>query len=1047
MIIISVVVIGLISLKRIPLLYLPEFSGSSLWIDIPYLSSSPEEIERLITIPVEDAVGTVENLESISSSSTEDRASIGLIFKLGVDMRLAALRVMNRIDEIKASLPKEIENIQIMRFQSGDLPVIEFQVAGNVETERLNSAVDKVIKRRLQRIEGVAEVEVRGVSEKRIFVELDQEQLISHNVEAYSLRNALVSSNVNLSAGNLIDEGRKYNVHVSGDFNTVREIAWLPVPITEFQNPDSSMSNPDSKIPIPKSGRLLVVKLNDLADVCYDFPKKTKYQRLDGKDAVTVSVMKTTNANTVSVANEVKNAIKELKVDPRLRGLEIDIFRDRADPVIKSLIKLRNSGIIGGILVIVVLFFFLKNILSTIIVVGAIPISILSAFCLMFILRKVFNSEITINVISLSGMMLAIGILVDPSIVVLENIFRHKSSNRLTAKEAAVTGTAEVSTAIIAATMTTVSVFTPLIFLSKNRMGIFLRDFGITVCIIVIASLFVALTLVPLMASRFLNRNRKTGTINFENPLNRNSSDKSKQLLNCYTNLVHHTLKHKWITIGIAFIIVIAAVFAFKQLDRQVIWNTPYRETRIWIDTPGNYDISDTEALFKKLENLIYTKKKEFEITTIASNFEKDGGMLEAYLKPKEEARLSLETVRERIMEILPSIPGVRYSSARKYGYGPASGNITVDLHGNKTDTLIRLANRAKRKLEEIPYIKEVDTNLQSGANEIQINVKREKAQKYGIVPQRVAFGLKGSLSSRTISSLKAEDNEVDITFQIKEEDRDTLGKLKNITIKNAENENIVIDRIALMEKRMGPKTIEREERRPTITLSMNYNETGYNKLQEDISGIMKQINLPPDYSWNLGGEYQHYSRDEKEWFSGILLAVIIIYLIMAALFESFIYPFTIMLSIPFAFTGVAFIFYLMGIPLDDFAQIGMLILSGIVVNNAIVLIDYINRLRNNGMKKEEAILKGVKDRLRPILMTSITTILGLLPMVLPMLLPQLFGQLEGREKMWAPLGVVVAGGLTTSTVLMLLILPAFYSLIDDLGQYCKGFIKIAVSI
>ena len=1042
-------------------MYLPEFSGSSLWINIPYVSSSPEEIERLITIPVEDAVSTIEHLETISSSSSSNNASISMGFELGTNMRIAATQVTNRIDEIKASLPDEIDRIKIQRFRSGDLPVVEFQIAGIIEKEKLFHIVEKVIKRRFQRIDGVASVEIKGIDNKQVFVDLDNEKLKTHNVDVYSLRNMVVASNVDLSAGTIIDGKRKYRVHTKGNFKSIKDIKGLPVPVTIFSETENKISS-DKQLTFqtsmetdismsknitqssvqekePDTPQPQIIRLNDLSDIRYDFPKKVRFRRLHGKDAVTISVLKTSYANTITVVKGVKKALKELMSDNRLTGLEINVYRDRSKPVVDSLAKLRNAGIIGGLLVGIVLFFFLGNVRSTIIVVVAIPISILSAFTLMFLLRRFFHSEITINVISLSGMMLAVGFLVDPAIVVLENIFRHRIQKDLSAKEAAISGTSEVGLAIVAATATTISVFTPLIFLSKNRMGIFLHDFGVTVCITVVASLIIAITLIPLVSSRLLTKINKKKAHSFTPHYN---NKKPHWSITYYLNFINFTIKHKWGTIGVATLIVLISFYLFKNLEQKIIWSTPYRETRIWIDTPKDYDIKDTEQLFKKLEELIQQKKQELEITTISSNFEKDGGILEAYLKPKENATLSIETVRERLRNLLPAIPGVKYSGARRYGYGPVSDSMSIELHGRNIDTLIRLADRTKRKLEILPYISEVDTNLQSGTSEIEVNIKREKARKVGLSPHTVAFGLKGALSSRAISALKSDDSEVDISFQITEKDRDTLEKLKNITFNSKNNDNVTIDQIALLKYNKGPTTIERLDRKPTITLNMNYKNAGFIKIRKDIAMIMNKIKLPPNYIWEMGGQYKHYRKEAKELYFGLLLAIIIIYMIMASLFESFVYPFTIMLSIPFAFTGVAITFYLIKIPLDDFAQIGMMLLSGIVVNNAIVLIDYINKLRKSGMEKKDAILYGVKDRFRPILMTSITTILGLLPMVLPLLIPKLFGELEGRERMWAPLGLVIVAGLTTSTILTLVILPTFYSLIDDLATFGKRFIK-----
>ncbi len=1036
MIIIAVIVLGIISGKKIPLLYLPEFSGSSLWVDVSFISSSPDEIERLITVPLEDALSVIENVDSVSSTSSANNASVSLRFKVGANMHIGAMQVMNRINEIRASLPDDVERIRIGRFRSGDIPVIELQVGGNIQSEKLYYVIEKVIKRRLQRINGVASVDTKGIEEKQLFINLDKERLTSHGVDARFLRDLLVTSNTSTSAGNIIDGDIKYAIRTIGNFKTVKDIDELPVAISKFDMGDSEQLSVETENQPPQ-----LLRFKDLADIHYSFPEKTNVRRLHGKEAVTLSVVKSSNANTIAVVKDVKKALTELQSDPRLRGLEINIYRDRAEPVIKSLSKLKDTGLVGGLLVIIVLFIFLRNIKSTVIVVCAIPVSILFTFCMMFMLRRLFNADITINVVSLSGIMLAIGILVDPAIVVLENIFRHKTQKGLEVKDAAVAATSEVGLAITAATATTVAVFIPLVFLSKNRMGIFLHDFGVTLCLIVTTSLLVSLSMVPYASSLLLKKNRKKDLGRLGKQVQ--GKTRENRLIRSYLCLARITIKHKWITTGVAIGIVGGSVHLFLNLDKEIVWSTPYRETKIWVDTPVDYDIDETTALFAKLEGLIDRNKSELDIIAFSTNFEKDGGVIEAYLKTKEAATLSIGEVRERLKKLFPVLPGVKYVGARRYGFGPSANNVTVDFYGKNIDVLSRLAERAKTMLERKPYIKEVETNLQSGTYELHVNIERNKAQMYGLSPRRVAMGLSGALSSRAVTTLKTDDYDVDITLQAKEEDRDTLEKIKNLTLKGVDDSLVTVNRVAMFNQTKGPKSIERLDRKPTVTLSINYKGIGYMALKGNIQSVMSQLNFPPDYKWEMGGQYRHYGKEEKELNFGLILAIIIIYLIMASLFESFVYPFTIMLSIPFAFTGVTFMFHFMDIPLNDFAQIGMILLVGIVVNNAIVLIDYINKQRSNGMERDDAILKGLKDRVRPILMTSITTILGLMPMVLPLLLPQFFGKLEGRERLWAPLGLVIVSGLTASTLLTLIILPTFYSLIDDIAKIGKRFITV----
>ncbi len=514
MIILSVLVIGWISLYRIPLLYIPEITGHSLRVNVPYKSSSPQEVEDLITLQVEDALGTVKHVETIESTSTDVNSEVSLEFKMGTDMDLATLEVRDKIEQIRNDLPDEVDNIRIFRFKTGDLPVVEFSVSTQGEVSELLDIVEDVIKPKIQRINGVASVDVRGIEKKQLLVELDLGRLKSHNIDTFSLRRYLRTNNINVPAGDLIEGSTKYIVRVIGEFQNVNEVASLPV---------------------NRQG----IKLSDVADIRYDYPDKESYQRLNGRNAVKVRVMKSSDANMVAVAREIIDTVNGIKADPKMKRLEIYVYRDRSEAILERLKSLRNAGLLGGVLVVAILFFFLHNVRSALIITAAIPISVLCTFGLMFLMRKFAGSEVTLNIISLTGLMLAIGMMVDPAVVVLENIFRHKQEKKLELREAAILGSKEVGVAVIAATATTICVFIPLVFLSKSRMGVFMHDFGISICSALVSSLFVALTLIPLVASRFLNFPESPDSVGEHNKtIRKPESSLIKKLTTHYTRFV-----------------------------------------------------------------------------------------------------------------------------------------------------------------------------------------------------------------------------------------------------------------------------------------------------------------------------------------------------------------------------------------------------------------------------------------------------------------------------------------------------------------------------
>ena len=1020
MIILSVLVIGWISLYRIPLLYIPEISGHTLRVNVPYKSSSPQEVEDLITLQVEDALGTVKHVETIESISTDVNSEVSLEFKMGTNMDLATLEVRDKIEQIRNDLPDEVDNIRIFRFKSGDLPVVEFSISIQGDITELFDIVEDVIKPKIQRINGVASVDVRGIEKKQLLVELDLDRLKSHNIDTYSLRRYLRTNNINVSAGDLVEGATKYKIRVIGAFQNVNEVASLPV---------------------NRKG----IRLSDVADIRYDYSDKESYQRLNGRNAVKVRVMKSSDANMVAVAREIINTVNGIKVDPRMKKLEMYVYRDRSQAILERLKNLRNAGLLGGVLVVVILFFFLRNVRSALIITAAIPISVLCTFCLMFLMRRFAGSEVTLNIISLTGLMLAIGMMVDPAVVVLENIFRHKQEKNLGLREAAILGSKEVGVAVIAATATTICVFIPLVFLSKSRMGVFMHDFGISICSALVSSLFVALTLIPLVASRFLHYPESSNSMEkHSRTIRKPESSLIKKLTVHYTRLVELTLRFRWVTVVVAILIVVLAFYLYGKLETEVVRRGIYRESRLQVDVPRSYSIDDTKKLFERLERILQENKEELEIETVSCNFDRSEGTLSVYFVKQEVAKRPVSVLEKEMRFLFPVIPGVKYTKRFRHGRGGSGREISIEIKGRNINTLTRLSDDIKDRLASMTDLSDIQTNLEKGKDEIVVSIDREKVKRYGLTSERIAFGIAGSLGNRAVSKFKIEDSEIDIVLQLKEEDRQRLDQLKNFESENSEEESVVLGRVVDFEQRRGPEAIERKDRKPIVIITAQYNSRGLKKIRDGIMEKMAGFNLPAGYEWNLGEEFRRFEREESETKFGLILAIILIYLIMASLFESYIHPLAILLAIPFAFTGVAVAFSVLDVPLDSVSRLGLLLLCGLVVNNAIVLIDYVNRLRRDGMERHDAIVKGGKDRMRPILMTTFTTILGLLPMVLPLFLPFLFGPFEGRGSIWAPVGLVVISGLITSTILTLVIMPTIYSLIDDFGMWIKKVFAFA---
>ncbi|MGQ9632269.1 MAG: efflux RND transporter permease subunit [bacterium] len=1007
--IVAIIVISAISLlgafavDRLPLLFLPEFSQPFLFINIPYKSTSPREIERLITMPVEGIMGGISHLEKVSSTSTGTGSNVRLEFEMGTDMDLASMEVRDRIDQIRGELPEDVGTIRIRRWQTTDQPILNFSLAWDGPQSELNNIAEDVIAPRILRIEGVADVDIQGIQRRQITVDLDSQLMKSYGVSVNDINQSLRANNLNLSGGYILDGGRRYIVRSIGEFADISEISLLPI----------------------KGSK---VKLGDLGKVSYKYPDRDYYHRLNHLDAVSVRVFKSSTANIVDVSRRVRKMIEEIKSEPGMERLTIHIFFDQADEIVKSLNNLRNAGIVGGILAVIMLFLFLWKVRSTLIIAMAIPISILCTFTLMFLLRRLFGIDVTLNIISLSGLMLAVGMLVDNGIVVLENIFRHREEGEAP-MEAAIKGASEVETAVLASTLTTIIVFVPLLFMSRTTFGRFMGDFGLSIVVALVASLFVALTLIPLISSRIF-----TGTEKGKHRVIR-------WLINLYTGVMNWTLRHRLATVLIMLAILGGSVYLFTKIEREFVPPAPSRSMDITVEVPRSFSINDVKGVFDRVEELLMKNKDELEIKMLSTNFRAGRSRIAIFFKDLEESRYSTTQLQNKVRELLPEIPGVAFKVGRGWGMGGGELGISVDLKGPDSEVLAIYADDVKGRLKGIKGVKDVDSSLESGEEEVQVTVDRVKARRYGLSSSQVAQSISSNLSASATSKFKARDEEIPINVQLREEDRANLEQLKQVRFEGAAN-LVSLGTLADFSVEKGPLSIQREDGYEIVTVFANTDRSGMVALQGEIERNMRDLKMPSGYSWQVGQSFRRFMESQQNSRFAIFLAVVFIYLVMASLFESFVHPITILFSVPFAITGVSIVFYFTRTTLNSNSWLGMMVLFGIVVNNGIILIDHINRLRRSGMDRKEAIIKGGQDRLRPILMTVSTTLLGLMPMVAPILFPSIFGPIEGRAGLYGPIALALVGGLTTSTFLTLIIIPTIYSLADDFGEFVKKIVR-----
>lgn len=1017
MIILGVLVLGGLSLVRLPLEFLPSFSSSNITVIAPYPSSSPQEIERLVVRPLEDALGTINGIDTMSASASTDGARVQLTFIDGTDMDMAAVEVRDRVDRVRALLPADLERLTIRRFQTSDLPVIRFDLSADWPQERLYDFAENLLLHRLERLEGVAQVSIDGLRSPQVQVRLDPARMQAHGIDVRELVALLRDSNLNISAGDLKEGSRKLVIRSVGEFARLEEIRALPL-----------------------DGRGL--RLADVAAVDYGFPDQEEFSFLNGQEALTVAVNKTSSANVLAVADRVKLELAELTRRPEAAGLSYRIFADASRDVRKGLGQLRNAGLLGGLLAIVAMYLFLHRFRTTALVAVAIPLSVIATFVLMYLMRQAGALDITLNVVSLAGLMLALGMLVDNSVVVIESIFRHRNELGEDSRTAALLGASEVALPILASTATTMCVFLPLIFLSTGgRFKLYMQNIGITICIVMVASLLVALTVIPMVAV-FLLKSQEARPSRLFEPLTR-----------AYGRLLAFTLRHRFVFVLSILAMFGGVIYLFGTIERSFSSRSLERQIILKVDTPRQYSLSQTRELYREVYDLLNAQRDALDIADIAYSYDRGTGRSRAswrrnrqfdiYLEDESESRLSTAEVRHRLRRLLPVKAGVELRIAAAEGRHGSSG-VEVEIMGDDPVVLALLSREVARRLAALPMVKDVDTSLESGDEEIHVRVDQDRALQAGMSSRAVAFTVANALSSRPVSHFKTADREIDLVMQYREQDRETLDQLKNVTV-FAGPGALPLDALAEFKLVAGPSSIERENHRAKVSVTANSSDsTASFAAMRMISGVMDQLALPPGYQWSFGRWNRFMQRDQESGRFALLFALPLVYMLMAALFESYAQPLTIMFSVPFALLGVGLIMKLANQPWETMTMIGMVVLLGVVVNNAIVLIDHINFLRQSGLDRTEAIIRGGQHRLRPILITAVTTILGLLPMVAPFLFPQWFGAVEGRAATWAPIGLVIVGGLTTSTFLTLMIIPTIYSLIDDLSRFLA---RVAVAV
>ncbi|MEL7648269.1 MAG: efflux RND transporter permease subunit [Sedimentibacter sp.] len=1003
MMILIVIVLGAISLSKLSIDLLPNIELPIAVVQTTYSGAGPEEIENLITIPMEQAVGTIENIDTITSRSNDGSSLLIMQFDFGTDMDNATLQMREKIDLIKGYLPSGASTPIVMKIDLDSMPIVQLAVSSKGSLQTTQKLAEDIIQPRLERIEGTASADVYGGLEREVQIALKEEMTKGFNLSLGYISGIIQSENLNLSGGTVMKGNNELSVRTVGEFNSVEEIRNL-------------------NIPLPAGG---TVRLSDIADVNLVNKDQSTITKLNGTDVVQISVMKQSDGNTVKVAGDVSKEIEKIKKE--YPDLNIETVFNQADYINRSINNLKNTAVIGAVLAVVILLIFLRSFKTTLVIGLSIPISIITTFVLLYF------AGITLNMMTIGGLALGIGMLVDNSIVVLENIYRHRSQgmDRITAS---VEGTNEVSMAVMASTLTTVAVFIPIVFTGGLAATIF-KDFALTIVMALMSSLLIALTLVPMMSSKLVSvRNLES---------EEEQEKKHGLLVTMYKRVLSWSLRHRISTVAIAFGIFAASIAMVAAVGAEFFPATDEGQLSISITLPDGSDVTDVEQVLDEVNGLIKDIPEVDKVFTSAGSSgtmsfstNSNRGSIMVMLSDLKERDRSVKEVSDDIRTLVKDVPGAEISvtETSTMSMSMSGGAISISIKGDDLDTLKQIGNDFKEIIQKVEGTREVESSYEEGIPQIQVVADRGVASLYGLTTAQIGSQVSGTLAGSTVTKFKVDGNELDVVLKGDSTYGQSMSLLNTLPITTGKGGSVPLSEVAEIKVARGPVSIARENQTRILTVSGDVAGRDVQSVSNDITKALEGYEMPNGYTYSFGGETEQIQETFADLFMVMIVAVVLVYMIIAAQFESLIQPLSIMFSVPLALSGGFIGLFITGLPLNVIGLIGMIILVGIVVNNAIVLIDYVNNRRRKGESRTEAIMKAGPIRIRPIMMTALTTILGLVPMSL--------GMGEGAE-LTQSMGVVVIGGLALSTVLTLVLVPVMYTIFDDITQFFKRkFVK-----
>ena len=997
-----VMILGGISLSRLPIDLMPDITYPTLSVTTEYENASPEEMEELITRPIEEAISAVPGVEEVTSTSLEGRSVVRISFGWGTELDAATNDVRDRLDRVRARLPDEAERPVLRRFDLASFPVVILGASSHLDPIQTRLLIDDEIKYRIERLPGVASLDVQGGLEREIHVNLSADKIKALGLPLDQVLAKIKAANVNIPAGSLERGTLDVMVRTPGQYTNLEELRSTVIAVQEG---------------VP-------VQLGEMATVEDAWQKVTRIVRVNGKPGIWMAVFKQSGMNTVEVAEGVLEEIEKINRD--FPQIQLTPIIDTSDYIRRSINNVGSSVLYGGALAVLVLLFFLRNVRSTAVIATAIPISVIATFALMYF------GGFTLNLISLGGLALGVGMLVDNAIVVLENIFRYREAN-VPAMKAAVDGAEEVTSAIVASTLTTLVVFLPLIFV-RGMSGVMFKQLSYVVAFALACSLASALTLVPTLSSLLF----KSGATD---PSSRSDLSRRltlaggrwlKALEEGYGSVLHYALGHKRRVILSGVVLLAGSLALIPLVGTEFMPEADESEVRVAVEMEVGTRVEILDRVFERIQAVVDREVPELKNTITFIGGSPWGGAphrgeMRISLKPEAERSRSSEQIAGDLRKTLAGTPGVVIRTRAGQGLWilrmgrTTVEKVTVEIRGHDLKTAEGLAQRVKTLVEQVDGVTDVQVSRESGSPEEIVVVDRLKVADMKLTVSKIADMLQTVLSGTRAGYYREAGKEYRILVKVKDAERMDIREILDLTVTNAEGKPVVLRNVVEVKPRTGPVLIERKDQERIISVSANITGRDLGSILKDAEKALSSIPVPTDFSMSFGGDYEEQQKANRELLLSFVLSLVLIYMVMASLYESLLDPFIVMFSVPLAVMGVVLMLFLTHTTFNVQSFIGCIMLGGIVVNNAILLVDHANLLyREQGMALRDAMMEADRRRLRPILMTAMTTMLALFPLAL--------GLGEGAETQ-APMARAVLGGLLSSTLITLVFVPVVYFL------------------